>query len=1655
MDKHFPMEVMSIESIKACRAEIKGKFAQLLRQLTKQDGSRDMEVTEKVADLFAWEGLLIYWIGQLDFQDSDGNIFVASQNAHQAANYLKSAEPATVKLLRTQMLGLALYAKSQVLGDIENYEKAIHTLTDVHAKLGEDSNLLSEGDRMSLRAYLAYWLGMLAIDKALATPVAVDSDSYAQLRFTAYRYLQQAYEEERDAETRLGYLLALKAQLGYASLHSNPDTAARIYSAEVLADHIERAAETAGNTQVKVWHLIDRAREAAFSIKSVGDAAYVQVSDLLARADQISTPLDLRHYLIDTANLRMELALQFADQETVESVMNELIQQAAYLGQLAQEQSLEAELWVSRYFLLIDIVGQAVVSFGDTGDAVTFFTELNNQGLSSAALNLSALYIEQGDYPSAIDTLTNISEDLSGMDRVVYRQNLSLARHLAGDLEGAIAVLSEENSPSDLAVAYQVSLLALNNQRNEALELIIKHAGAGYGALAQSLNRTALELYQSHNQGAKAGSILNTPVPLYSFINRLVFNSDIEKNGFPYFQGAATRTAETGATLVTGIKNDDWATVSQLSTNGQTVALANGNQITLWGSDNGLPFRRINSSDRVQYMDFLHNDQHLLVQSADNLLTLWALETGEALYTLPVSSNIWKAYAINRAEGSLYFSNPYAQLVEMDSHDPATTRIVEAANGSVIFTTDDRGKRLFFVSDGQLFVYDLERQAIQHRVPVSGYVRELTYIPGVQQLLTLTDKGFNPNGEVDKDKYRLAVWSLNDGLHEVTHFAFANAVHVVGAVEEGRKVLLTSRDGDIRLDMQALHLQPLADAKDSRFVALSESRDRAIVSDKNSRNLRVVDYPSSKLVNRLKQPTSDPGLVFYDEERERLMVSSSYDRLHIWDMSTGQEIVREKHYPRVNPGYINGQLITLIDEVQRYSPEKNRWGHFEQGTLMTQPLSLPKEIVDSNVRADLQVFESGEQLYFTAWDQYLGDTRQRRIWRSNVDMTEVKLLPWTLEGERIGAIDSNAQRLVTASAKKVLIRSLQDGVIRAEISIASEYGGFDDLELTWVDVENQTIWIGVDNHLVGYDFEGNPKVRFSDEFGRLIAVAGHPTASHFIAAYEISGSTLLRKVDRQSGSVVRSDVLFDRIAKGINLSSKGRYLMVSTEVGSIEFWSLTKNEAMFSMYLLPDKTWAVIDQQGRFDTNDLSNIDFLAWRLPQEPLRSYPVDIFLRNFYEPRLIPRLLNDAPFSPIPDLRRINRWQPEVEITQVEDDGKGKLNVTVELNKGAWPDSAQTKAYDLRLFRNGQQVDVYPQDHGEIDLSDSGSRVIVFKQVALPNLQKGQAVEFSAMAFNAAGVKSQTAYAQYVPEKTGIIQPPRAFILNVGIDHYTNPAWNLAFAGNDARLLATTLADNVKASGDYASIGRKMLVTQPGQFIDKAQIRAAIQRLANAGSSDSTDPEGFAQSTPNDTVIMTWSGHGYVDQAGEFYLLTSTMGPDSVDMQDNLQGAVSATELSRWIEGIDVHRFILIIDACHSAAAVDSGAFKPGPMGSKGFGQLAWYKGMQILTASQANDVALESSLLEHGLLTYALVNDGLVNEQADFLPQDGVLTASEWLKFGQQRVPQIYRLLKAGNSSALKLSRGAKRKNRPRVEKVQMPGLFDFYRGDQTMQLHTNH
>ena len=69
------------------------------------------------------------------------------------------------------------------------------------------------------------------------------------------------------------------------------------------------------------------------------------------------------------------------------------------------------------------------------------------------------------------------------------------------------------------------------------------------------------------------------------------------------------------------------------------------------------------------------------------------------------------------------------------------------------------------------------------------------------------------------------------------------------------------------------------------------------------------------------------------------------------------------------------------------------------------------------------------------------------------------------------------------------------------------------------------------------------------------------------------------------------------------------------------------------------------------------------------------------------------------------------------------------------------------------------------------------------------------------------------------------------------------------------------------------------------------------------------------------------------------------------------------------------------------------------------MAYEKGLYVLTAAQGYQAALEVKELGHGLLTFALVEEGLKTGVADRAPKDGKVVTREWMDYATVRVPEL--------------------------------------------------
>ena len=222
--------------------------------------------------------------------------------------------------------------------------------------------------------------------------------------------------------------------------------------------------------------------------------------------------------------------------------------------------------------------------------------------------------------------------------------------------------------------------------------------------------------------------------------------------------------------------------------------------------------------------------------------------------------------------------------------------------------------------------------------------------------------------------------------------------------------------------------------------------------------------------------------------------------------------------------------------------------------------------------------------------------------------------------------------------------------------------------------------------------------------------------------------------DAATGRALRNLSIYARGVGSIKFAPDSSRVLVENGDGFTRLFEVATGREICRFLPYPNGDWVVIDPAGRFDTNNLNDIQGLHWIVPKDPFKPLPLELFLREYYEPRLLERLLAGEKMRPVRDVSQLNLTQPDVAISDVTlapDAAEAVVTVTVKQPTG--------DAYDLRLLRDGQLVGYAPANDGKIELNN-GVAQLTFS-VKLPRTGQKQ-VEFSAYAFNADRIKSATA-------------------------------------------------------------------------------------------------------------------------------------------------------------------------------------------------------------------------------------------------------------------------------------------------------------------------
>jgi len=496
----------------------------------------------------------------------------------------------------------------------------------------------------------------------------------------------------------------------------------------------------------------------------------------------------------------------------------------------------------------------------------------------------------------------------------------------------------------------------------------------------------------------------------------------------------------------------------------------------------------------------------------------------------------------------------------------------------------------------------------------------------------------------------------------------------------------------------------------------------------------------------------------------------------------------------------------------------------------------------------------------------------------------------------------------------------------------------------------------------------------------------------------------------------------------LSFNPDGRFLVALGGNNDKEVWETSTGEKLATLVNLGGEKgandWLVVTPDGLFDGSPTAFRQIL-WQFGGNTFDVTPAETFFNEFYYPGLLAEVMaGKKPHAP-KNISQLDRRQPELKLTtkdaQTGRESISERHVLVKIEvaeKQADKDhSAGSGARDVRLFRNGALVKVWRGDvlKGQPSTTLEANITIVAGENRL-----------SAYAFNRDNIKSIDTTLN-LTGASGLTRKGTAYVLTIGINAYSNKQYNLKYGVADAEAFGEEVRRQQQRIANYSHIEVVSLMNDQAK---KATILSVLRRLAGVEQGAVADEPALRNlkaTEPEDVVFIYFAGHGTA-QGQRFYLIPHDLGYtgertelDAAGLRTILEHSISDEELERAVEGIDADKLLMVIDACNSGQALEAEERRRGPMNSKGLAQLAYEKGMYILTAAQSYQAAQEVSQLGHGLLTYALVEEGLKQGAADSDPKDGQIVVREWFDYATTRVPNMQlEKLKAARDLGIDLS-----------------------------------
>lgn len=1237
-------------------------------------------------------------------------------------------------------------------------------------------------------------------------------------------------------------------------------------------------------------------------------------------------------------------------------------------------------------------------------------------------------------------------------------------------------------------------------------------------ALLSTLALLCIGGFYAHAQSANGRLQAYVPGPSVNFLIHPSFVSGTRQAG----DGEQPGSANSYPRLTVQLGHSSGIEAATFSPDGRLLLTGSWDSTArLWEVDTGRELRSFaGHSDRITSVAYSPDGRFVLTGSNDKTARLWDVTSGKELLRFEGHSAFIRGVAFS-PDGRYVITGSgdgTARLWESDTGrevrrfrtTPASALSTTCFVLTVAFSPDGRyivtagwnsQARLWEIATGREV-----RRYVEHSTPLTDdtpYTLSASFSPDGRFLLT---------GDHDKTA---RLWDVKSGL-EVRRFQGHSAEVVAAAFSpDGRYVLTGSGDKAARLwDVKTgLELRRFEGPSDRVYTVAFSPNGRYVLTVSWDSTARLWELRTGREVRSYSGRSVYPTSVGYSDDDKFIVAAGHDNTVRVWLVKSGkQQYVLKGHKDVVLSTAFSPDgkyLLTgswdgtaRIWELESGREIRRFVAHTE--TINSRPVpigtmyafQLARDATERRVDLRGVSPEQGRSLSFpvlavayspdgrfvlagnwdhtaTLWDA-AGGWELRRF-EGHTDMVEsVAFAP---DGRRLltGSADGSA-RLWELATGRELSRFVghQAPVTAVSMSPDGHYvltGSADNTARLW-DAET-----------------GRELRRFTGHSEKLSEAVFSPDGRYVLTG---SWDRTARLWDVATGRELRRFVGHSDIVGTAAFSHDGRFVITGSPDSTTRIWDSATGQQLCSLFSFRNDDWSAVAPDGRFDSSNLEDIKGLHWVMPDDPLHTLPLEVFMRDYYEPRLLSRILKGEKLPAPPALTELNRNQPKVgKITVSPEAARSELvDVRVEVAsvagqcvRGGTHVPCESGVYDLRLYRDGQLVGQSPartvaaqsglagsdwqeqmpqwrvnsmvktKDGNPITVATGGQEV-VFTGVRLPQRADLKQVEFTAYAFNEDRVKSptsETAVYTLPPSRAGTRR--RAYIITVGVDATSDPSLRLGFAPEGAREVEALLRENLTPQYEVVSVPliseyRKGDVAVKQDFATKGNIRGVLNILSGenrpaAQGQAFPGQEKLQPATPDDLVVLYIASHGYTDPGRRFYIVPSDVGePAGVSetlldrcLKDSARSeSCKAAQdfLQRTISSDELTRWLQGIDAGQIVLILDSchSAAVSGPNFKPGpMGDRSF--GQLSYDKRMLVLAATQAENVDWGTLELgdrSLLTDALIH-QGPWDKKDP-FDLKEWLIQAERRVPELYRKYVP-----------------PGAKLEQEPELFDFARRDK--------